>query len=133
MLIAASYIAHKFAAQQCGLLHKDISPNNIFILVKAATPADAVPDFDLPDNFNQSPRKYQLGDWGLCMPLKGCKFESALYKVPDEKWSGSSVVPDRSTVQDHGHSGVTAPQDNFKKERRKHLNQPPGAFNHTVC
>ncbi|KAG2335308.1 hypothetical protein BDR05DRAFT_954174, partial [Suillus weaverae] len=54
--ILATLKAHKFAAQQCGLLHKDISPNNIFILVKAATPEDAVPAFDLPDNFNQSPR-----------------------------------------------------------------------------
>jgi hypothetical protein len=92
-----------------------------------------VPDFDLPDNFNQSPRKYQLRDWGFCMPLKGCKFESALYKVPDEKWSGISVVPDGLTVQDRSHSGVTAPQDNFKKERCECLNQLPGAFNCTVC
>ncbi|KAG2127003.1 hypothetical protein BD769DRAFT_1668127 [Suillus cothurnatus] len=103
----------------------------ILATLKAATPTDAVPDFDLPDNFNQSPRKYQLRDWGLCMPLKGCKFESASYKVPDEKWSGSSVAPDGLTVQDCSHSGVTAPQDNFKKERCECLNQLPGAFNCT--
>jgi hypothetical protein len=50
MLIAASYIAHKFTAQQYGLFYKDISPNNIFIVVNAATPKDAVPAFNTPNN-----------------------------------------------------------------------------------
>ncbi|KAG1765980.1 hypothetical protein EV702DRAFT_1151040 [Suillus placidus] len=126
--ILATLKAHKFAVQQCGLLHKDISPSNIFILVRAATTADAVPAFDLPDNFNKSPREYQLGDWGLCMPLESCKFKLTSYKLPSEERSSTSVAPNGLSIQDCGHSGVTAPQDD-SKERCERVNKLPEAFN----
>ncbi|KAG1758080.1 hypothetical protein EDD22DRAFT_957219 [Suillus occidentalis] len=106
-LIDASRPAHKFAAQQCRLLHKDISPNNIFVVIGAATPQDAIPTFDLPNIFDKFPRQYQLGDWGLCIPLEGCEFVLDSYKVPAEEWSKTSLTPDGLIIQDRGHSLLT--------------------------
>ncbi|KAG1847034.1 hypothetical protein F4604DRAFT_1936071 [Suillus subluteus] len=131
MLIAPSRLAHKFASEQCRLLHKDISPNNIFIVIGSATPTDAIPTFDLPDTFNKSSRQYQLGDWGLCVPLGGCEFTLDSYKVSAEEWSETSLTHDGLTIQDRGHSGVTAPHDDSKKEGRERLNVQPMAFNRT--
>lgn len=47
--------------KHCKLLHKDICPSNIFIIVDAATPENAVPENQGVDH----QRKHQLGNWGL--------------------------------------------------------------------
>jgi hypothetical protein len=117
-LIAISWLAHRFAVDHCQVLHGDINPNNIFIIINRATPDEAIPDIT---NFNHTnSRKYQLGDWGISIPLKNFDVESFDFKeprVPVTNWDSPS-----------GHSGVTALKDPHDNRRKIH-GQPPMAFN----
>ena len=118
-LIAVSCLAHQFAAEHCQVLHGDITPNNIFIIIDRATPEQAIPDIRV-DNYTNS-RKYQLGDWGISMPLKNFDVKSFDFKadrVPIDKWH----------FRAGGHSGVTALKDPQSNNRKIH-EQPSMAFN----
>jgi hypothetical protein len=109
----------------CKLLHKDISPNNIFIVVDTATPENVVPDNQstTSDEYVHPHRKYQLGDWGLCLPLQDCQMVPGnICKIPDSEWS---------TVG--GHSGVTMCLDSIRAQARESQQTPLKAFNRTVC
>jgi hypothetical protein len=121
-LIAISWLAHRFAVNHCQLLHGDITPNNIFIIISRATPDEAIPDV-LERNYTNS-RKYQLGDWGISMPLKNFDAKSFDLKgprVPITEWDSRAG----------GHSGVTALKDPHSNSRNIH-GQPSMAFNRTA-
>jgi hypothetical protein len=118
-LIAISWPAHRFAVNHCQVLHGDITPNNIFIIISRATPDEAIPDITALNYTNS--RKYQLGDWGISMPLKNFDVKSFDFKeprVPVTEWDSLAG----------GHSGVTALKDPHGNDRKIH-GQPPMAFN----
>ena len=105
------------------MLHGDINPNNIFIIIDRATPDEAIPDI-MKLNYRNS-RKYQLGDWGISMPLKNFdakSFNLKKLRVPITKWDSLTG----------GHSGVTALKDPHGNSRNIH-GQPSMAFNRMAC
>ena len=119
-----SCLAHQFAAEHCQVLHKDITPNNIFLVVDAATAEQACP------GFGDRGRKYQLGDWGLSVPLQNFNLEAfnfKQYRVQDAQWD--------QFIRSGGHSGVTELKSTSSTYRKNH-NQFPMApnevFNRTV-
>jgi hypothetical protein len=119
-----SCLAHQFAAEHCQVLHKDITPNNIFLVVDAATAEQACP------GFGDRGRKYQLGDWGLSVPLQNFNFVAfnfKQYRVQDAQWD--------QFIHSGGHSGVTELKSTSSTYRKNHDQFPMApneVFNRTV-
>jgi len=92
------------------------------IIIDRATPEQAIPDIRV-HNYTNS-RKYQLGDWRICMPLRNFdvkNFDFKADRVPIDEW--------RCRVGSH--SGVTALKDPESNNHKIH-GQPNMAFNRTV-
>lgn len=98
-------IAHKFAVLERKILHRDISPPNIWLYIRTLDAALAVPEW-YPGPVPRPPpvRSALLRDWGMAAPLEGfdsSKIEQPVFLEGEPCFKGYDVNLDERTVRIH--------------------------------